>query len=97
VTNGTAGLLRATVTAGAGSLTRIDFGAGRGLTNASISVDGGPADQRAAFRYTPTSGATQVTFTARPIATGQPLMATLVAVDGCGDWPTFVAAGPRGL
>lgn len=85
--------LRATIGAGAGTLSRIAFGSGRSLVNVSIDVAGGPSGQRSAFTYTPASGASQVTFTARQIVAGQPMMASFLAVDSCGEWPSFVAAG----
>jgi hypothetical protein len=87
------GSLRATVTAGAGSVTRIGFGTGPGINNAIVSVDGGPTGQQGPFLLTPAAGTSRVSFTVQRITPGQPVIVGLVPTDGCGDWPTFVAGG----
>jgi len=95
VVPGGTGVLSVTVTAGQGTLSRIEFGAPRGISNASISVTGGPANQTGPFAFTPPAGQTTVQFSVsaqnRDLTTTVPLVIT----DGCGAWETFVGGGAR--
>ncbi|MCC6180120.1 MAG: carboxypeptidase regulatory-like domain-containing protein [Chloroflexi bacterium] len=87
------GRLKVTVSAaGEGNeLEHLRFGAAR---NARIDVDGGPTGAAGNVTYTVPAGRTQVTFTVTRATAGQPMQVPLIVVDGCGEWPTFVGAGP---
>jgi thermitase len=80
------GLLQVTVTAGAGTIQRIDFAA---TTNAVVNVPNGQP-RPGGFSITP--GQTQTTFTVQRSAPGA-ATAPFTVVDGCGNWPTFVGLG----
>jgi uncharacterized repeat protein (TIGR01451 family) len=93
------GALLVTLTAGAGSLTSVQFGdAGQqpGVpTDAMIAVTspaGGPSGITGAQRYTPPAGTSIVTLRITRLAAG-PLTVPLVVSDLCGPWRTFVGAG----
>jgi CSLREA domain-containing protein len=92
-TRGAAGMLNVTVQAGAGSISRIDFGAPRALNNASISVANGPANQSQGFTFTPASGETTAQFVVTSENRGAPTTVPFTVIDGCGSWPTFVGGG----
>ncbi|MFN0071038.1 MAG: carboxypeptidase-like regulatory domain-containing protein [Chloroflexota bacterium] len=86
--------IRATATVNTDSGTQsnvlqsIRFGAAE---NAVIDV-GSQVGAIGNFTFTPAPYARQVSFDVRPLAPG-PVHVPLVAVDICGDWPSFVAGG----
>jgi hypothetical protein len=80
-------LLRVTLTAGAGVLQRVEFGA---ATNALVNIPGGQTGVPGNFTITP--GQTQTTFFVQRSAPGAATV-RLNVVDGCGAWPTFVGMG----
>jgi len=84
------GRLAVVVTAGAGSLQRVQFGL---PVNGAVDVLNGPSDQRGSFIYAPPAGSTSVSFVARQISPSSAMTIPLVAVDDCGTWPTFVGGG----
>jgi hypothetical protein len=88
------GVLSVTVETGGGTLARIEFGAPRALTNASVSVTGGPASQSQGFTFTPPAGLTTVRFTVTALDRGLSTTVPFVVTDACGAWPTFVGGGP---
>jgi CSLREA domain-containing protein len=92
-TRGTAGTLNVTVRAGSGSISLIDFGAPRSLTNASVSVQDGPQSQAGDFTFTPADGATSTQFTVTAANRGLPTTVALTVTDACGAWKTFVGGG----
>ena len=50
--------------------------------------------QTVPFTVTYPPGTTQATFYVARLTAGQTSTVSLVATDGCGDWPTFVGGGP---
>jgi hypothetical protein len=62
-------------------------------TNATVDV-AGQAAQSGSFAISLPAGTMQTTFTVNRVTAGQPTVVSFVAVDGCGDWPTFVGSGP---
>jgi hypothetical protein len=87
---GAAGQLQVTVAArGAGnSLQALRFGT---ATNARIEAGGQSGS--GSFTVSLGPGAQQTTFIVTRLTASQPATVNLVAVDGCGDWPTVVGAG----
>lgn len=86
------GRLQVTVTAGADSLQELRFGAG---TNALVDIGtlvGSPGSVTVPLPSRPAT----VAFSVRQAASGA-VTVPFVAVDGCGDWPTFVGAGATSL
>src|SRR5581483_11108956 len=99
------GQLRVTVTAGAGFLHAIRFGA---LQNARLvfpgdaQVQGGGSLQAGNFTLTPANGLTSFTFTVASTSAqsgggGQAITVPMTVVDDCGEWPTFVGGGAQAL
>jgi hypothetical protein len=87
--------LLVTVRAGSGSLAKLTFGAGGApLQNAEVEMTGSTEVIRGGGEVTPEPGTTQVAFVVRRLAANQPVLVPLVVVDGCGEWRTFVGAGP---
>ncbi len=66
------------------------------VDNALIDA-GGRSGMAGGFTATLPAGATETSFLVRRATAGRATMVTLVVVDGCGDWRTFVGAGPNGL
>jgi CSLREA domain-containing protein len=83
------GALRVTVRSGEGPLRAVRFNQS---TNATVEVPGESA-QSGSFIVALPTGATEMTFTARRLTPGA-FTVPFVAVDGCGDWHTFIGAGP---
>lgn len=87
-----------TVTGGLGPITKIDFqGGGTAnvpVSNAVVSVVGGPSNQTGSFTYTTTNSPSSVQFTVQraPGSTGAVTL-PFVAHDTCGAWPSFVGGG----
>jgi hypothetical protein len=65
-------------------ITRID--------NATVTLNGSPA--AVGPTVTLPGGTSQATLLIQRQVTGQASTVSMVAVDGCGDWPTFVGGGP---
>src|SRR4051794_23262515 len=93
-----AGALQVTITAATGSdgepatLREIRIGP---LQNAAVDV--GPfAARTTPLAYTLPAGSLQLTFRVTRVVPGQPSQVTLLLVDDCGDWRTFVG-GRTGL
>jgi hypothetical protein len=86
------GIVSATIEAGDGPIARIDFGA---MSNASVSVDGGPTDQTEAFTFVPAGNQSSVQFTVAAQTPDLAASVPLTVVDGCGAWET--QAGEDGL
>jgi hypothetical protein len=88
-----AGRLRVTVstTGIGGAISRIRFGA---ASNAQIDAPGGPPNATGNFEVTPPAGATSYTFTVRRVTAGQGTQVPFIAIDACGNWPTFIGGGP---
>jgi hypothetical protein len=63
-----------------------------GLSNAVLDAAGQTFSVAGAVVTLP-AGTTNASIAVRPIAAGQPAMATLSIVDDCGEWPTFVGTG----
>jgi hypothetical protein len=70
-------------------LERIVFGA---VQNSSVQINGGSAGSGATV---PLNGAERVVFVVTRQATGQAMMVPFTVRDRCGDWPSFVGAGPN--
>jgi len=87
VTQSGPGQIQVVVSAGLGSIQRIDFGAG---TNSLVTIPGGPTDQPGGFSIAP--GRAQVSFSVQRSAAGAATVPFTV-VDDCGAWPTFVGLG----
>src|SRR5205823_5013085 len=100
------GQLKVTVTAGAGFLHTIRFGA---LQNARLifpgetQIQGGGSLQTGNFTIKPSDGAASFTFTVSQLNAQagnqgiQPITVPLTVVDDCGEWPTFVDGGNQAL
>jgi hypothetical protein len=86
--------LQTTITAGGSGnqLRRLQFGA---ATNALIDVPGGPTGSTGNVTVTLAAGTQQTTFLVRRVGSGTAGTVPLTVVDNCGDWPTFVGAGPN--
>ena len=84
------GRLSANVSTGAPPLQSIHIGAGQ---NALIDVPGQPPGLCRNLTVHPSTGA-QFSFIVRQQTPGQAVNVPLVVTDACGDWPTFVGAGP---
>jgi calcineurin-like phosphoesterase family protein len=81
------GTLVATITAGAGNLSAVTFGA----TNA-VFLNGGTVVPSANTAYA--VGAPLITFVFASAGAGTAVTVPLTAYDDCGAWPTFVGGGP---
>jgi hypothetical protein len=92
-TKGEAGTLTVTIQAGQGSIERIDVGTPAVITNASVSVVGGPADQARGFSYAPADSPTTVQFTVTALNRSRGAMVPFTVTDGCGAWQTSVGGG----
>jgi hypothetical protein len=93
------GRLRVTITAGQGTLQRIQYGDPAQKpsvpTNASISVAspaGGPSNVTGPFMYTPPGGVTTVILLIGRTGAGTTTV-PMIVTDGCGPWQTFVGGG----
>jgi len=80
-----------------GALQALRFGS---ATNAVIEVGGdastpGTVSREGNFSLTLPPGTTRVDFFVRQVTSGAATTVPVVAVDGCGDWPTFVGGGPE--
>ena len=95
VTNakGATGVLKVTVQAGAGTISRIDFGTPRPVENASVSVTGGAQNQTGAFSYAPNSPPATVQLVVQSPDRSRATTVPFTVTDGCGTWPTFVGGG----
>src|SRR5687768_12669547 len=75
------------------ALTALRFGEPRAMENALVELGDQPAQGgRVTLDLAP--GTTQTSFYIRAISRSQPVTVHFVAVDRCGDWPTFVGHGP---
>ena len=95
VTNakGATGVLNVTVQAGAGTISRIDFGTPRPVENGSVSVTGGAQNQTGAFSYAPNSPPATVQLVVQSPDRSRATTVPFTVTDGCGTWPTFVGGG----
>jgi hypothetical protein len=84
-TRDAAGTVNATVEAGNGPIARVDFGE---MSNASVSVDGGPTDQTQRFSFSPAGGRSRLQFTATTLTPDLAASVPLTVVDACGAWET---------
>ncbi len=85
------GRLQVTVSAGAGPLSALRFGA---ATNALIDVPGFVTGASGNFNVSLPAGTAQTTFFVRRASPGLATTVPFVVVDGCGEWQTFVGGGP---
>jgi hypothetical protein len=91
------GRVQVQVSAGAGAqLTQLRFGEPRPSTNALIDV-AEQVGRTGTFTVELAPPAASVTFVVRSAAPGPGATVHLVVRDTCGDWPTFVGAGPAVL
>lgn len=67
-------------------------GAPRGITNATVNVQGAATNVTSGQTVNMPAGATQAVLIVT--RNGGPVMVPFTLVDGCGDWPTFVGMGP---
>jgi hypothetical protein len=81
-----------------GTISQIRFGTPNApFTNARVTItspSGGPANQTTGFVYTPPAGTTTVSLSLQQVVQSGNSLVSLVLVDGCGEWPTFVGGGP---
>jgi glucose/arabinose dehydrogenase len=94
------GRLQVTITAGtsvgmpSNQLLAIRFGPAR---DALIDLPDGQTGMAGNFSVTPSAGAQQYSFVVRETSPGATPTVPLIVVDDCGEWPTFVGAGPGAL
>jgi uncharacterized protein YkwD len=82
------------VTGANNTLTSIRFGNGnRSIVNATVDVQGQATGVTAGQTVNLPTSATQAVLTVTRIGAGQAVLVPLVAVDGCGEWPSFVGMG----
>src|SRR5687768_10806687 len=90
--------LEVTVSAGNGTITRIQFGVtGRPVTQAVIDVVGVRTGIRSSTTLTLQPTRAQVVLVVRRARADTAMMVPLVITDGCGAWSTFVGAGAADL
>jgi hypothetical protein len=76
------------------ALVRLRFGEPRASQNAVVEIVGGASGITDSHVHTPPAGTQSVTFFVGRQTASQPTTVHLIAVDGCGEWPTFVGGGP---
>jgi hypothetical protein len=93
-----ANALRATVSAGVGSLSAVQLGDPAQNpptpTNVSVDIQGGPEGISTAFTYNPPPGTNQVILTLNRVSSESGVTLPLVLMDACGSWRTFAGGGP---
>ena len=84
------GQIEVTLKAGAGALRELRFAS---VSNVQIDI-GDRRGQTGPFSYVLPTMTDHVTFQVRRLNVGLPTAVSMVAVDACGTWPTFVGGGP---
>ncbi|MCC6175113.1 MAG: hypothetical protein IT305_07400 [Chloroflexi bacterium] len=86
------GRLRATITAGAGTIKAIQIGGSRPIDNARVDIVNGPSGITSTTTHAPSAGTSQITLLISRQAAGA-VTVPLTVTDACGAWPTFVGGG----